>query len=439
MSTEAKAKDLKTILQELKTLQDEYTGKVMPTEVGERFDRLAEEAKALQDEQDRKRRIRMLEEGSRVVDRPALPDEGKSNDPDEVVGYMSLGEAFTASPEFKRFAERGYPQTEQVMVSFNGGSFHLDQKGMRIAAQGGAVPVTRKMIEQKATPALTGWIQADRQNLAVRATELQRLTIRDLLNVSRTTSNSIEYTTLNAVTRVAATVADGAVKPETAMGGSTGTAAVRTIAVWIPVTEQQLQDVPQIENLINVQLTWELGRTEEEQLTWGDGTGNNLLGIFNTPGVNAGRAVSGDTIIDRARRAMTDIAREGLQANGIVMDPLDWETAQLTKATTNEYVWAVVTDDNGSRLWGLRVIESLAVTKPTLAVNTNTIYERRMLVGDFARGATLWDRQQAGVQVGYKNDDFIRNLRTIRAEERLAFAVLRPKAFRYVITQAEAA
>jgi hypothetical protein len=55
------------------------------------------------------------------------------------------------------------------------------------------------------------------------------------------------------------------------------------------------------------------------------------------------------------------------------------------------------------------------------------------------RGATLWDRQQATVAVGWKDDDFIKNLRTIRAELRAAFAVRRPKAFIKITSQAAVA
>ena len=218
-------------------------------------------------------------------------------------------------------------------------------------------------------------------------------------------------------------------KPESAMAMGSATAPVRTLAHWIPVTEQQLADIPQLQNTIDVEMRWGLQMVEEQQLTWGDGLGQNLLGIFNTPGVVASRTVAQDTILDMARRAITDVALASLQPNAVLMHPIDWETAQLTKATDGAYIWAVVTNDNGSRLWGTRVIETMAMQAPGGV-------ERRMLVGDFLRGATLWDRQQASTQIGWKNDDFIRNLRTLRTEERLAFGVKRPAAFRYRVTQA---
>jgi hypothetical protein len=52
------------------------------------------------------------------------------------------------------------------------------------------------------------------------------------------------------------------------------------------------------------------------------------------------------------------------------------------------------------------------------------------LVGAFPGNAALFDRESVNVEMAFQNeDDFIRNLITIRAEERVAFAVFQPKAF----------
>ena len=52
------------------------------------------------------------------------------------------------------------------------------------------------------------------------------------------------------------------------------------------------------------------------------------------------------------------------------------------------------------------------------------------LCGAFQLGAQVHDRQQAQVTVATENeDDFVNNLVTILAEERLALSVYRPEAF----------
>src|SRR5690606_24902868 len=99
--------------------------------------------------------------------------------------------------------------------------------------------------------------------------------------------------------------------------------------------------------------------------------------------------------------------------------PIDWEDAELTKSTQDQhYIWGVVQTVRGPQIWSMRVIESDAMTNPDTG-------ERRLVVGDFARGATLYDRHDVRLAVGFVDDDFARNLRTLRAEERLALGVKR--------------
>lgn len=438
----AEQRDLATVLTELKGIQDQYVGKVMPPTVGEQFEKLAEEAKAIQDAQDRAKLVADLEKKSREVLNPALPKSGEKvdtkaepapGDPDEVVGYVNVGQLFTHSPEFKSFIAAGAPRMEG-MARVHVGAL-MDRMGQSF------VPVTREaksqMLESKATATIASLVvPRDRIADVVRASERQTLSVRDILNVSQTTSNMVEYMTQTAPTVVAAPTAESAVKPEATIGFDLATAPVRTIAVTMPVTEQQLQDIPALTNAINTELLYQLALVEEQQIVWGVGTGENLLGIFNTSGVTAGRTVGGDTIIDQIRRAMTDVALNYLNPNGAMLHPLDYEAVVLTKGTDGHYLYQVFpAADGGYRVWGLRIVESIAMQKPTRVLTTT--YERRFLVGDFIRGATLWDRQQATLAVGWINDQFVRNQRTIRAEERLAFGVKRPGAFKYRITQAE--
>jgi len=137
--------------------------------------------------------------------------------------------------------------------------------------------------------------------------------------------------------------------------------------------------------------------------------------------------VAGETLIDAIRKVKTDLRKNRVEPSAVLIDPLDWETVELEKGTDDRYVWGLVSDLRGPRIWSMRVVESDAMTNPATG-------ERRVLVGDWKRGAILYDRHDVRLAVGYVDDDFARNLRTLRAEERLALAVKRPWAFEYIVT-----
>lgn len=436
---------LGTILDEMKSLDRQYRGKNMPDgdgSDGERYVELAEEAKAIQSELDRTDEIRSLEAYTRTPVDGALPGDGNGGAPnqvksarqilaehmepdarkDRVVGYLPLGHAFAESKAYREWLEGGMPRESAPFFVKS-----LQQP---------VVPITERDLETKAVPTIDATvIEPDRLAELVRTTEHDQLVLRDVLNVSRTGSNAVEYVTITSTTRAATPVAEGAVKPEATMAVDTATQPVRTLAVHMPVTEQQLQDIPQVEGMVENELLYDLGKLEEEQVVFGDGTGQNLLGIMNTAGVNAARTVAGDTNLDRIRRAMTDIRVNGYAPNAVGIHPIDWEEIVLTKGTDDHYLYLVFpTEDGGARVWGIRVVETVATQDDSGGAATP---QRVILVGDYQRGATLWDRMQASVAVGWINDQFIRNMRTLRAEERVAFGVKRPGAFVYIETQAE--
>jgi HK97 family phage major capsid protein len=63
-------------------------------------------------------------------------------------------------------------------------------------------------------------------------------------------------------------------------------------------------------------------------------------------------------------------------------------------------------------------------------VATNAMTAGDFLVGAFQDGATIFDRLDVEVLLSTENeDDFVRNLCTVRVESRLALAVFRPDVF----------
>ena len=94
-----------------------------------------------------------------------------------------------------------------------------------------------------------GLIRPDRQSDIVTMPRMG-LRVRDLLTPGRTDGNSIEFAKQVTRTNNAAPVAEGAQKPESVYEWDVDDAPVRTIAHWIPVSRQAMDDIPQLESLM---------------------------------------------------------------------------------------------------------------------------------------------------------------------------------------------
>lgn len=445
-------KDLKTLLTEVEKIQADHKGKPMPPEVAERWESLMAEGKRIQDEHDRETQAKGLRDFSRQVpgggvlpaddqDEPA-PKAGKGSR-HGVAGYISLGDLVVRSEGLQTFLAKGMPRGQALLASAPVAELVERGKGQMM------VPLTKEgrqaleafeaklasdaVAEGKAVPTLgTGIIEAERLSEVVRVTEQEQVDLLDVLNVSRTSSDAVTYPRIESYTRAAAPVAVGVAKPESTLEMAMITEAVRTMAVWMPVHDRQLSDYPQLRNIIDVELLYDLKKLLEEEVMYGDGTGEHFEGIVDHPSVQAARTEGGDTLIDIIRRGITDVRRAGYAPNAVVLDPLDWEEIELEKGSDQRYVWAVIRDTLGPRIWSLRVVETTGAE----ANEGNATERRNLVVGDFVRGATLWMREAPSVSVGWINDQFTKNMRTLLAEQRAAFGVKRPGAFRVHETEA---
>lgn len=248
---------------------------------------------------------------------------------------------------------------------------------------------------------------------------LRRLFIRDLLNKGRTNSNAVEWVQELLFTNNARTVSEGALKPESNITYELKTIAVRTIAHWIRASKQVLADFPQLETLVDGRLSTGLKIVEENELLYGDGTGIHLLGLVpQATAYDTALNTAGDTMVDTVRHAILQVRLAQYAASGVVLSPVDWHYLELTKDSQGRYMIANATARTPAMIWGLPVVDADGLAKGDF------------LVGAFNVAATILDREDAAIEVSTEDqDNFVRNLVTIRAEERLTLAVTRPKSF----------
>lgn len=304
----------------------------------------------------------------------------------------SLGQMVTESDDVKNFFERSGAK--------------------------GAVRITVANAITSATGSAGALISPQRDNELVGIPRRQ-MTIRQLLQVGDTTSNSIEYARQVLRTSAAAVVAEGALKPESNYAWELDDAPVRTIAHWIPISRQAMDDVPQLRSEIDGELRYGLDLAEETEVLKGDGTGQHLHGLVPqaTPYADQGIEVVGATKIDILRLAILQASLAEYSADGIVINDVDWADIELTKDGEQRYIFANVIQLAGPQLWGRPVISTQAMDVD------------EFLVGAFRMAAKIWDRMDTEVLISSEDrDNFVKNMLTVRAEKRLALAVKRSQA-----------
>jgi HK97 family phage major capsid protein len=252
----------------------------------------------------------------------------------------------------------------------------------------------------------------------------QELRIRDLLTSVPVAGQNYTYFREKLHTRGAAPVAEGGLKPTSNVTFETVTDRVKKIAVWMPVTDEALDDVPQMLAYLQQLLRYDLKLEEEAQILKGDGTGENLPGLMTqATAYDIALSKAGDTAIDLVRRAIYQVRKQSqMSADGVVMTELDWMNIELQKDGENRYLFANLQGLVTPILWGRPVITSDSMDEGD---GTNG---GEFLTANFARSTTLFDRMSFLFKMGLINDQFIKNERALLVEERLGLGVRRKEA-----------
>jgi HK97 family phage major capsid protein len=277
----------------------------------------------------------------------------------------------------------------------------------------------------------------------------------DLVSKGTTDSKSIEYPVLvqrgmaagyvpDPVTAAAIGSGNPAVtpeqagrKPETSLVWDIRSATVKTIASWIPVHRNMMDDAPYLESMIDAYLRDELEQRMDQDIATGTGAGESFKGLLNTDGIG-GVVYGSGSIIDSAHRAMTVVRLQQEEPTAYALHPTTWENIRLLRAgkilvdagdpdaeppvdptyePTGEYLFGRPSQAGDSTLWGKPVVTTAAIPQGTI------------LTGDFAK-AMLWIRTGVRVLASDSHEDFFtRNLVALLAEIRAAFGVIKPLAF----------
>lgn len=270
---------------------------------------------------------------------------------------------------------------------------------------------------------------------------MRQLRVRDLLpQVPVSGSNAVEIMRYASVTDNAApqqpTPANTAVgagelvaKAKSDYTWQLVTVPIRTMAHHVIASRQVLSDAAQLQSLIDSELAYGLQLLSDDQILNGDGTNQNLTGILNDTSINdVGEIAAGTSaadlpaaMIDHIRAAITECQKnEYYNINGLLLNPVDWQTLETAKATDGHYLLVAfaASSEETPRVWRVPVIV------------TNAIGEGEFLLGDWQMGAKLYVREGVSIRVAEQHAElFTSNGVAILGEERYALGVNRPLAF----------
>ena len=308
----------------------------------------------------------------------------------------TLGRLVAKSDAYKQFASG---EIQKMRVQAN-----------TITGQGGS-PVTNS----------DTLVQADRLSGIIPGA-FRSLKVKDALPVGTTNSNAVEYTRELAFTNNSAETAEGAQKPESVLTFELVTANVATIAHFIKVSKQVLDDASSLEAYIDNRLRYGVELRYDNQLLNGNGTGQNISGITDTGNNTAFTPVTGENALDSINRAIQAVSVADYMPTAIMLNPADWHAIERIKVGSSDvrYVIGDPASAMGPRLWGLPVVVS------------NNVGSGKLIVGDFQNAYQVFDRSGVVVEMFEQDADNVqKNLLTVRAEARGTLATFVPAAVQY--------
>lgn len=256
------------------------------------------------------------------------------------------------------------------------------------------------------------------------------LGVRDLLNEESISGNSYTFFRMGATDlpdSFDGTVTQGNAKPQIHPTYATVTAALVKKACILKETDELLNDAPYLADVVRGRGVYELRKAIESYLV------STILGTSGID-VTVNDGISFDNLL-KAKMAVQ--GNTGYEADAVVINPTDLQTLLLTKdgsgGSVGQYLMggpAYAPYGNGAYgaylpIWGMKVVATSAISQGTA------------LVGAFEACASLITKAGEGLRVEVANqneDDFEKNMVTVRIEERILEAVRLPGGFAKVYT-----
>jgi HK97 family phage major capsid protein len=388
---DAKRKELATIFDEAGPdvdLTKVKTVKGTTHDVAAKIRELNDEATDLGKEVDSLKAVAKAAERARTsVDKDIAAEHGADTTDSGGSTVKSFGQMFVESDAYRMKTGPVGPET----------TIDVDLKTLMTTAAGFAPEVTRtgRLVEYATRP----------------------LQVAELIPQTQTSQSAVQYMEETTFTNAAAETAEGGTYPEAALAFTEQTSLVRKISVFLPVTDEQLEDEPRMRGIIDNRLPFMVRQRLDSQILVGNGTAPNLRGILNVVGIQT-QAKGTDPTPDAVYKAMVAVQVTGqAQPNLAVFHPNDWQDVRLLRTADGLYIWGNPSDAGPERIWGLQVALAQAITQNTALIGDTNYLE-------------LAVRRGVDTQVSNSHSTFfIEGKQAVRADMRVALVVYRPTAF----------
>lgn len=239
--------------------------------------------------------------------------------------------------------------------------------------------------------------------------------IQQLISRGVATSTVIAWVEQRNKSGVVGGTTEGEKKNQVAFELVVVTEALVKRTVFIKVSEEMLEDIDFMASEINNELLRLLNLDVDAQILSGDNGTNNLNGITQQATAFSAGALAGQVLNanrwDALKAGVTQVINAYFNPNYIVLNPTDAALMEMEKSIdSGMYLMPPFQSANGNTISGVQVIINPGITAG------------KFLIMDGSR-ATAFYKQNVGIEIGWENDDFTRNLRTILAECRLLLRI----------------
>lgn len=239
------------------------------------------------------------------------------------------------------------------------------------------------------------------------------LVVADLFSTGAITGTVLQYPVFDELEGNAKMVEETGAAPQVHWKDPTWKQdKIGKVASFFGISEDMMDDLSWVIGEINDAAQYDLKLQEETQLLSGDGTENNLTGLFNREIQTMDKDELSDA--DRLSKAALQITTTtNFQADAYVMNPLDFWKLTIAKDANGNYL--NLTD--GAKLWNIPTVATAAITEGTA------------LVGAFKSAKVLRKGGLVVKMTDSDTDDFLHFKQKCRVSERLGLQVKYPKAF----------